>query len=156
VVVVTSDLTKFQGLLDVSTGEVLEPTIGNAARVLVAARAMKERVNAIVQEATEFLVEMSEHQGTKTLHGDDETITLNGGPTVDYDYGWLFEELLAAGCPQARIDAAIRTVITYRVDRSVLRQLAAANPKYRAAIERAQIEVEKPYRASVKLRRADD
>jgi hypothetical protein len=153
---VTSDLTKFQGLPDVETGELLEPTIGNAARVLVAARAKVNQIHAIVQEATEFLVEMSEHQGTKTLHGDDETVKLNGGPTVDYDHERLRDELWAAGCPTSRIDAALPATVTYKANRSVLRQLAGANPKYRAAIERAQIEVEKPYRASVKLRRADD
>jgi hypothetical protein len=150
-----SDLTKFQGLLDVQTGELLEPTADNAVRALHAARAHKAHVNEVINEVTAFLVELSEHQGTKTLHGDAETITLNGGPTVEYDQPTLVTELQEAGCPQSRIDAALPMVVMYKVDRSVLRQLAAANPKYRAAIERAEIEVEKPYRASVKLRRQD-
>jgi hypothetical protein len=42
------------------------------------------------------------------------------------------------------------------VNRAVLRQLAAANPDYRAAIELAEHEIEKPYRATVKLRRNTD
>ncbi len=45
-----------------------------------------------------------------------------------------------------------KTVISYKVDRAVLRQLAAANPDYKAAIELAQVEVEESYRASVKQR----
>lgn len=152
----SSNLAEYTGLLDVQTGELLPATIDNAGRVLHAARAMKQRVNEIVNEATAYLVTLSEHQGTKTLHGDDETITLTGGTTIDYDATDLMEALEAAGCPQDRITVAVETVITYKVNRSVLRQLAAANPDYKAAIELAEREVEKPYRASVKLRRQND
>jgi hypothetical protein len=143
-------------LLDVQSGELLEPTVGNAARVISAARAMKQHVTEIVNEATNYLVALSEHQGTKTLHGEGETITIAGGTTVDYDPADLRDALEAAGCPEDRINAAVRTEITYKVDRAVLRQLAAANPDYRAAIELAEHEVEKPYRATVKLRRNTD
>jgi hypothetical protein len=150
------DTTHYTGLLDVRTGELLEPTVGNAARVLHAARAMKQQVNEIVNEATAYLVSLSEHQGTKTLQGEGETISLTGGPTVDYDAADLRDALEAAGCPEDRINAAAEMIITYKVNRSVLRQLAAANPDYKAAIELAEREVEKPYRASVKLRRQTD
>lgn len=146
----------YTGLLDVRTGELLTPSVGNAARVLHAARAMKAQVNEIVQEATSYLVALSEHQGTKTLHADGETITLTGGTSVDYDVVELMEQLARAGCPEERINAAVETTVTYKVNRSVLRQLAGANAEYKAAIERAEQEVEKPYRASVKLRRQDD
>jgi hypothetical protein len=144
---------KFVGLLDVTTGELLTPSVDNAARVLNAARAMKANVNEIVSEATAYLVSLSEHQGTKTLHGENETVTVSGGPGIDYDPLDLREALEAAGCPQDRIEAAVKTEITYKVDRAVLRQLAAANEDYRAAIQLAELEVEKPYRASLKLRR---
>jgi hypothetical protein len=77
---VSTDLTTYQGLLDVQTGELLEPTVGNAARCISAARAMKQHVNEIVNEATAYLVALSEHQGTKTLHGEGETITVTGAP----------------------------------------------------------------------------
>ena len=144
---------KYTGLLDVQTGELLTPTIQNAARVLQAARAMKQHVNRIVEEATAYLVSLSEHEGTKTLHGDGETIIVSGGATIEHDAHDLIEALQAAGCPQDRIDQAVKTEITYKVDRAVLRQLAAANPDYRAAIELAERQIERPFRASVKLRR---
>lgn len=149
----STDLTTFQGLLDVRTGELLEPSVGNAARVINSARAMKAQVNEIVNEATAYLVSLSEHQGTKTLHGDNETVTVSGGPSIDYDPADLREALEAAGCPQDRIDVAVRMEVTYKVDRRVLRQLAGANPDYRAAIALAEREVERPYRASLELRR---
>lgn len=143
----------YTGLLDVRTGELLPATVENAARVLHAARAMKAQVNEIVVEATGFLVDESTRQGIKTLHGGNETVTLSGGPSIDYDPADLRDALEAAGCPQARIDQAVIQEVTYKVDRSVLRQLAAANPTYKRAIASAELEVERPYRASVKLRR---
>lgn len=149
----STDLEQFTGLLDVQTGELLPATVSNAARVINAARAMKSNVNQIVQEATAWLVRESEQRGTKTLHDDHETVTISGGLSVEYDPHDLVEALQLAGCPQDRIDQAVVTEISYKVDRSVLRQLAAANPDYRAAIELAEREIEKPYRATVKLRR---
>jgi hypothetical protein len=153
---VSTDLQQFTGLLDVRTGELLTPSVGNAARVIDAARAMKAQVNEIVNEATAYLVSLSEREGTKTLHADNETITVSGGPTIDYDPQDLIDALEAAGCPENRINAAVVQTVSYKVDRAVLRQLAAANPGYRAAIQLAELEVEKPYRASVKLRRNSD
>ncbi len=153
---VSTDLEQFTGLLDVRTGELLAPSVGNAARVIHAARAMKAQVNEIVNEATAYLVGLSEREGTKTLHGEDETITVSGGPTIDYDPQDLIEALQAAGCPENRINAAVVQTVSYKVDRAVLRQLASANENYRAAIQLAELEVEKPYRASVKLRRNSD
>lgn len=152
----STDLTTYQGLLDVQTGELLEPSVGNAARCISAARAMKQHANAIVREATDYLVSLAEHQGTKTLHGDGETITLSGGTSTDYDPADLREALEAAGCPADRIDAAVRMEVTYKVDRAVLRQLAGANPDYKAAIELAERQVEKAYAATISLRRNSD
>ncbi len=150
---VTTELDQYTGLLDVTTGEVLPATVGNAAKVINAARAMKQNVNAIVQEATAYLVRESEHIGTKTLHDDKETVTITGGPFVDYPPTDLIDALRAAGCPENRIDQAVKTVITYKVDRAVLRQLAGANPDYKAAIDSVATEVDRAYSASVALRR---
>lgn len=149
----TQEVAQYVGLLDVQTGELLPLKVENAARVINAARAMKANVNQIVNEATAYLVDMSMEQGTKTLHDGGETVTITGGPSLDYDPVELRRELEVAGCPENRISAAIIETVSYKVDRSVLRQLAAANPDYKAAIERAELEVEKPYRASIKLRR---
>lgn len=150
-----TELEQYTGLLNLETGELLPATVDNASRVLLAARAMKNRVNEIVREATEYLADVSGHQGTKTLHGDDETVTLTGGPTIEYDLEELRRELEVAHCPQDRIDAAIVATVTFKENRAVLRQLAGANKDYAAAIKRAEREVEKPYRASVKLRRTN-
>lgn len=150
-----SEIVAFTGLLDVATGELLPATIQNAGRVLLAARMMEENIRDIKRETTAFLAAESARAGTKTLRDDGCTVTLTGGTTVEYDAQDLMEALRMAGCPEDRIDAAVKTEITYKVDRAVLRQLAAANPEYRAAIELAAREVEKPYRATVALKKGD-
>lgn len=147
---VTTEIAPFTGLLDVQTGELLDPTIGNAARVLRACRDMKERINQIVSETTTFLADQAQHQGARTLHDGADTITLTGGPGIDYDPHDLMEALRVAGCPEERITQAVVEEISYRVNRSVLRQLAAANPDYAAAIDLAKRHIDKPVRAAVK------
>ena len=151
-----TELEQYTGLLDVRTGELLPATVGNAARAIASARALKNQINAIVSEATAYLVEVSEHQGTKTLHEDGETITITGGTGTDYDASDLIDTLTEAGCPAERIEQAVIAQISYKIDRAVLRQLAAANEDYKAAIQLAERETEKPYRVSLKLRRTDD
>lgn len=153
----TTDLVTVEpgGLLNVETGELLPATVENAAAALIACRNMKQRVNELVAETTAFLVAEAERRGTKTLHGDAETITLTGGIGDEYDAVDLMELLRSAGCPEDRVAAAVTTEITYRVNRSVLKQLAV-NKDYKAAIDLARREVEKPYRASVKARRQTD
>jgi hypothetical protein len=137
-------------LVNVETGERLPATVENAATVLEAARTMKERLNDVIHDATLWLVSLSAERGTQTFHAGDVTLSLSGGSGVDYDATLLVEALLAADCPEDRINEAVVTTFSYKVNRSVLKQLAAANPDYAAAIELAEMAVERPYRASVK------
>ena len=152
----SQELQQYTGLLDIQTGEILPATVGNAARVISAARAMKQHVNEIVREATAYLVDESTRRGIRTLHDDQETVTITGGPTVDYDPMVLMANLEEVDCPPDRIAAAITTEVTYKVNRAVLKQLASANPDYATAIELAEREVERDYRATIKLRRQTD
>ena len=146
----TTEVVPSAHLLDVTTGEVLEATVPNAATVLHAARLMKQRVNDIIAETTAWLASEAAHQGTKTLRAGKTTVTLTGGSSVEYDAHDLMEALREAGCPEERIGEAVVAEVSYKINRSVLRQLAGANQDYRAAIELAEREVERPYRASVK------
>lgn len=145
-----SELSVITELLDVETGEVLPATIDNAATVLHAARVMKQKIDGVIRAATDYLAAESAHRGTKTFHSGKTTVSLTGGITIEYDAIDLMEALMLAGCPSDRINEAVTEEITYKVNRSVLRQLAAANPDYKAAIELAEREIEKQWRASVK------
>lgn len=139
-----------QTLVNVQTGEQLPATIENAAAVLEAARSMKERLNDVIHAATLYLVSESAVRGTQTLNVGDVTVTLSGGSGTSYDPLDLMEALRVAGCPEDRIEQAVVATVSYKVNRSVLRQLAGANHDYRAAIELAERQVEMPWRASVK------
>lgn len=137
-------------LLNVETGEMLPATIDNAALVLVAAREMKQRLNRVIEDATRYLLHESQVQGTKTFHTGNGKVELSGGPMVDYDPLDLMEALREAGCPEDRISAAVEETVSYKVNRSVLRQLTGANEDYRIAAELAERVLEKPHRAAVK------
>lgn len=139
-----------QSLLNVETGEVLAASVSNAAVVLEAARSMKRRLQLVIDDATAFLLAESQTQGTKTFHTEHGKVELSGGPSVEYDPADLMEALREAGCPEDRVSAAVEETVSYKVNRSVLRQLAGANPDYKAAAELAERNVEKPWRAAVK------
>ncbi len=139
-----------EDLLNVETGELLPATIDNAATVIQAARTMRSRLHDVVAQATAWLAEESARQGTKTLHAGASSVVLSGGPTDEYDPLELMNYLRNAGLPEQRVDDAVTTIIDYKVNRSVLRQLAAANPEYADAIEQAKRTVEKPMRATIK------
>lgn len=141
---------KTHSLVDVLTGEFLPATVDNAARVLDAARRMKGRLNDVVADATGFLLAESQRIGTKTLETGHGKVVLTGGASTEYDCLDLMNGLRAAGCPEERISAAVQEEVSYKANRAVLRQLAAANPAYADVIRSAEHEIEKPYRASVR------
>ncbi len=143
-------VTESVELVNVETGERLPATIGNAAKVLEAARTMKERINDVIAGTTLYLVAQSAERGTKTLNVGDVSVVLTGGASVEYDATDLMEALRVAGCPEDRIEQAVVATVSYKVNRAVLRQLSAANPDYQAAIELAERPVETPWRARVK------
>jgi hypothetical protein len=153
---VSTDLERVDqtpALLNPETGELLEATVDNAAAVILACRNVKQRANELVDEATLFAVYEAERLGKKTLHGENETLVINGGPSTEYDEHLLMELLRDVGCPEGRIEEAVVATITYKVNRAVLNQLAGANPQYKAAIELAKRETEKPWRVQIKSRR---
>ncbi len=139
-----------EDLLNVETGELLPATVDNAATVIQAARTMRSRLHDVVAQATAWLAEESARQGTKTLAAGSSSVVLSGGTTDEYDALELMNYLRNAGLPEQRVDDAVTTIIDYKVNRSVLRQLAAANPEYADAIEQAKRTVEKPMRATIK------
>ncbi len=132
------------------TGELLQAIPVNAARVRQEAGSAINRLRDLQAACDDILAAEAMRQGTKTLRLDGHTVTLTGGKTVEYDTADLMANLMECGCPPERINEAVQEIVTYRVNRAVLRQLAAANENYAEAIEAAQREVEKPWRASVK------
>jgi len=122
------------------------PTTGEAvdlskpdevAAALRTLRAFKQGALAdavrVLEEA--LMVEM-ERQGTKTLHFEGMTAKLVEKTETTWDVEALRKGLDRAGCPPGRIDELIVPEVTWKVNASVGRQLASANPKYERALKR--------------------
>jgi hypothetical protein len=89
-------------------------------------------------------------QGTKTLHLGPLDAVISGGERSEFDAELLTERLRDAGLPEERIAEAVVQTVSYKVDQRVLRQLAAANPAYRTAVDKSRTVVDTPWRVSVK------
>lgn len=137
-------------LLNPASGETLPATPENAAAVLAVLRDLRYRLSDAIRACESVLADESARQGTKTLHVGGFTASVSGGSELVWDIEALRVGLAKAGCPEERIDALIVATTEYKVNQSVARQLAAANPQYAAAVEAAKGRVEKPVRVSVK------
>lgn len=137
-------------LLNPATGEVLPATPENAAVVLARVRDMRYRLLDAVKACEAVLIEESRRQGTKTLTISGLTASISGGSTVTWDVELLEKGLRAVGCPEERIADLVTETIEYKVNNTVARQLAAANPIYAEAIEAAKTRAESPVRVYVK------
>jgi hypothetical protein len=117
-------------------------------------RDLEQRLRAFRHLLSDVLRLESLRRGTKTLHLDGGwTAVVSGGSRPEYDTELLAERLQAAGLPNDRLDDLIQTVVTYKVNAQVARQLAAANPAYKAALQEARTEAPAAWRVSVERRR---
>lgn len=131
------------------TGEMIDVTdIGKVARVRHELREARQNLDAFNRALDEILVEEAERWGGKTLRVGGLVATV--GP--DSDLGWdmtVLPELLAAGLPQARYDALVTEVVSYKVSAAVANQIEKANETYGEIIGRARIRT--PKRPTVKI-----
>jgi hypothetical protein len=145
------ELQPIERLPDPVTGEEHPATPHWAATIRLLTAEVVARMRRLQALCDEVLGEEARRLGTKTLHLDGHKVVLTGGSSVEYDPVELVENLRTVDCPEERLDALIKETVTVTrtVNRSVLRQLAAANEDYKMAIELASVEVEKPWKASV-------
>jgi len=106
-----------------------------------------EDVRALLEAALRL---EAQHQGTKTLHLGRLDATITGGTENTYDTELLMEGLRAEGLPEERLTKAVEQIVSYKVNQRILKQLAGANAGYAAAIDAAQMTVDKPWHAYVK------
>lgn len=132
------------------TGELL--SLDDAAgclRVLSEIRDLETQLREAKAELTTALSAEFSKQGTKTLEIGGVKAELRGGTEVVWDLEVL-NELRAMGLPEERMDALITAEITYRVNASVAKQLASANPSYASVIERAKTTIPKASYVTIK------
>jgi hypothetical protein len=133
------------------TGELVDlRDVAAVALAVDAIRAAKHQLDAARQTLELVLRLEALKQGTKTLHLDGLDVVISGGEKTEYDCELLQQLLQEAGLPENRIREAIVETVSYKVDGRVARQLAGANPAYRAALERAQQTVPIPWRVAIR------
>jgi 3-oxoacyl-[acyl-carrier-protein] synthase III len=142
-------LERFPEILHPATGELLPATPENAAEILKAVREMRDRLSTVVHVCTDVLAAESRLRGAKTFQVGRVGVKITGGSETVWDIAKLRKGLTRAGCPQERIDGLIVATVEEKVNGTVARQLAAANPAYKKAIEAAKGSIATPVRASV-------
>jgi hypothetical protein len=135
------------------TGELVDlRQPGQVAAALESVREAKRHLDqARVLLETVLRLEAS-RQGTKTLHLGGVDCVVSGGSRVEYDCEQLRELLAEAGLPDDRLAELIVETVSYRVNQTVAKSVSAANPRYRAAIERCRRVEPAPWRVTVKHR----
>lgn len=138
------------GLIVPTSGEVIDLEDPHAClRVLTEIRDLESKLREAKGALTEALAAEFSRQGTKTLELGGVKAVLGPDSEVVWDIEVL-GELRSLGLPEERMDALITTEISYKVNASVAKQLAGANPAYADVIERAKSRVPKTPYVSIK------
>lgn len=138
------------GLLNPITGELVAPDdVAAIGQALEALREHENKVRDAISAFTRAAVAYSLVAGTKTLVADGVKIEISPDTGLEWDVEEL-DKLLDAGLPRERYRDLVKEVVTRKVDARVARQIAGANPAYKAIIDRAQRRVPKRQYASVK------
>lgn len=126
-----------------TTGEIVDAGDPEAClRALSEVRELESRLKELKAELTDALAREFSRQGTKTMELGGYKAELRGGTQVVWDVEVL-EELRDLGLPDDRMNALVTPEVTYRVNASVAKQIAAANTSYAGVITRAKTEVPK-------------
>lgn len=135
---------------DLKSGEVVD-LLEHPERIPEILEQLRERrrlLNEWTAAVTETVAEIARRSGTKTLNLGGRKVSLGGDTELSWDVTEL-RKLLDLGLPQARYDELVTEEVSYKVNASVAKQIAAANPDYAAVVERARTVLAK--RGSVKL-----
>ncbi len=149
-----SELALSSGLLDIRSGELIDPTDApRVAALLADVREHARQLTELRRACEQALAEEARRQGTKTLRFEGVEAVVSGGEASELV--WDIEELqklLDAGLPSERFEALVRETVEYRVNAAVAKQIAAANDEYAAIVERARSYRDKPVYVTVRQR----
>jgi hypothetical protein len=137
-------------ILSLGTGEVVdlrEPA--EVAKAMDWLADTKRQIENLRRLLVGLLRAESLKQAKKTMRLGEFEVVLTGGEQVEYDTPLLMEDLEAAGLSRDRLHDAFQVTMTWKTNANVIKQIARANPEYRAIIERHTHIVEKPWNARV-------
>jgi len=133
-----------------TTGEVINPDDpAGCLRVLTEIRELESKLKELKSALTEALGFEFSRLGTKTIELNGIKAELRGGSEIVWDVE-ILEELRGLGLPDERMVALVTTEISYKVNASVAKQLAAANEAYAEVIERAKSTIPKSSYVAIK------
>jgi len=132
-----------QELIYPVTGEIVSyDDPAGCVRLLGEVRALEQKLKELKADLTLALEQEFSRQGRKTIEVNGVKAELRGGSGIVWDIEVL-DELRTLGLPEERMDELMQAEITYKVNGSVAKQIAAANPEYADVIERAKQKVPK-------------
>ena len=117
--------------------------------MLTEIRDLESQLREAKAALTDALAAEFSRRGTKTLELNGMKASLSGGSEVIWDIEVL-DELRDLGLPEDRMDALVTTEVTHKVNASVAKAIAAANPNYAEVIERAKNVIPKAVYVTVK------
>lgn len=134
------------------TGEIVQLDDATAcAHALDELRYVTARIHAAKRLLTHALAARAELLGTRTLDlGAGASATVTGGAGRQIDPDMLADGLREAGMPDERIDEIVVTTVTRSVDVRQADRAARANAAYKAALDAATTDIEKPWSVSVR------
>lgn len=146
----TNEIATRPAVPDLRTGELVDllEAPERIPEILEQLRERRRLLNEWTAAVTETVAELARIGGTKTLNLGGRKVSLTGDSEVSWDVLEL-QKLLDAGLPQDRYDTLVTEEVSYKVNASVAKQIAAANPRYKEIVERARTVL--PKRGSVKL-----
>jgi hypothetical protein len=125
-------------LLNPVSGELVPvadlPAVAKALREI---RELRDQLNGAVAAFSEAVIAASRAQGTRTLHAGGVELKVSADSAVEWDITML-ARLPELGLPEERYNELVTEIVSYKVNNSVARQLAGANPSYKQVIEAAK------------------
>lgn len=118
-------------------------------KLLSEIRILEGQLRDVKGALTEALAEEFSRQGTKTIEMNGVKAVLGPDTETVWDVEVL-QELPELGLPEERMNALVTTEIQYKVNASVAKQLAAANPAYAEVVERAKSRIPRTAYISIK------
>lgn len=144
------EVREYEEIVQPLTGVLVRTDDIDAIAVAVAdLRAHRARLNDAISQFDAAAVAWSKMLGKKTIAAASHTLTVSADHEIEWDVEAL-EELRELGLPDARFDALVRMVVTYKVNASVAREIEGASPEYAEVIRRARVRVPKRQYVSVK------
>lgn len=147
----STDLSLPAEAVNPHTGELVPLNdIVKVARAIQDIREWRLKIGEAIDLFSAAAVEESRRQGTRTLQAGGLTVTVSADTDIEWDVEGLLAGLRELGLPEARLDALVTATVTYRVNGSVARQIAAATPGAAGVIEAAKGRVPRRQYVSVK------